>query len=109
MAITPTTLQRKHRIVPGAVTVTYKVANAGSGTSVDGARKRSIKEWERQVFAFRLGQEDRFWMLAAENLGTIVPAPGDSVTETSGTLWLIESVESALIGSDYKCYAVKGR
>jgi hypothetical protein len=109
MALTPTVLKRKHRIVPGAVTVTYYVANAGGGTSVDGARKRTLKEWERQVFAFRLGQEDCFWFLATENLGTIVPAPGDSLTDSSGTLWLIESVESSLIGSDYKCYAVKGR
>jgi hypothetical protein len=109
MALTPTVLKLKHRIVPGAVTVTYKVANTGSGTSIDGARKRPVKESERQVFAFRMGQEDCFWMLAAENLSGIVPAPGDSLTDSSNTLWLVESVESSLIGSDYKCYTIRGR
>jgi hypothetical protein len=109
MALTPDILGSKYKIVPGATTVTFKIAGAGSGVSIDGARKRPLTTAERMLTGFREGATDCTWILAATVLGSTVPQPGDSITEADGTVWIIGRVESALAESDYKCYAVKGR
>jgi hypothetical protein len=105
-------LSGAYKMVPGSTgasgTITYKPQNTGSGVSLDGARKRPIHAYEKNMGGAYLNASDTVWFLPAARLAGIVPKPGDSITFGS-TFWIIEHVESALQESDYKCFGISNR
>jgi hypothetical protein len=114
MVLSPIQVAGKWRIQPRAETVTYYVAISGvgfaAGVSVDGAERCDISVTERAVEGFSLTDNIDNWHLWAQQLGSIVPKPGDKIVDAAGTKWLVIGVPRLrMLKQIYHCLASKGR
>ncbi len=109
MTITPNMLKQKYKMVPGRVTITYKVANAGFGFSVRGARSKSVSLEERSFAQVEISVESQWWYLPAATLNGTVPVVGDSITDPANALWIVMHTENGLMDGEFKCLCTRGR
>jgi hypothetical protein len=93
-----------------SVTLASKTSSGSTPQSVAGALRMAVRRSEL-VYAGLLGMEQQttVWNLPVSKCGGVVPKNGDSITDSGGTVWTIDSVDLRTRNSRYRCVCVRER
>jgi len=104
-------IQGDHEYVVGVETVSYRVKATGVTTAtVKGVPVASEMDEPDAVAVSKATR--KAWLLWSSTMGTITPSPGDTITDTAGVVWTVDSYDGQSIGASqvyFRCECVKQR
>jgi len=104
-------VQADHQYVVGLQTVTYTVKATGAATAtVKGVPVASDMDEPDAVAVSKATRQA--WLLWCDTMGTIAPAPGDTITDAAGVVWTVNEYTGQSVGASqvyFRCECVKQR